>query len=131
MDYKQIQTIIKDFEKSNMTNLEIETADFKIKLSKNNEHSELKTVSSDQQILDDALCEIRAPLVGTFYTIKQGEELIKVGDRVVEGQVLCIVEAMKIMNEIAAPQNGIVENIHLNNGDAVGFNQVIITLREE
>jgi biotin carboxyl carrier protein len=48
-----------------------------------------------------------------------------------KGQTICIVEAMKIMNEIASPYAGVVEKINCKNGDVVGFNQIIIQLRPQ
>ncbi|NLD25946.1 MAG: acetyl-CoA carboxylase, biotin carboxyl carrier protein [Acholeplasmataceae bacterium] len=129
MDFKQIQTIIKDFEKSSMLNLEIEIEGFRIKLSKQPTgetvvNTELKKEESTN------LFEVKAPLVGTFYINNaQGEAFVRVGDTVEEGQTLCIIEAMKIMNEIAAPKSGTVEEIRLKNGEPVGFDQVMITIR--
>jgi acetyl-CoA carboxylase biotin carboxyl carrier protein len=69
-------------------------------------------------------------LVGTFYSADAPgkKPFVDVGDRVNEGDVLCIIEAMKIMNEITAPKAGIITEILLKDGQAVGFEQVIMTL---
>lgn len=74
--------------------------------------------------------EMKSPMVGTFYTSpKPGTPaFVKVGDVVSEGQVLCIVEAMKLMNEIESEVNGTVREIALSNGDPVQFGQVLFRI---
>jgi acetyl-CoA carboxylase biotin carboxyl carrier protein len=82
---------------------------------------------------DVLLKDVTSPLVGTYYAASSPttEPFVKVGQRVNKGQTVCIVEAMKIMNEIASPFSGVVEKINCKNGDVVGFNQVIIQLRPQ
>lgn len=133
MDFKQIQSIIKNFEKSTMTNLEIETNEFKLKLSKLNDVTE-KVIKHEvtptvEQSTDGV--EVKSPLVGTYYESDKpnGEPFVKVGDEVNAGDTLCIIEAMKIMNEITAPVSGKIEAINVQNGAAVGFDQVIMVIR--
>ena len=71
-----------------------------------------------------------APVLATFRSKKEGgEPLIKVGDTVTEGQVIGIVEAMKLMNEIEATSSGIVEEILVENGELVEWNQPLVRLR--
>ena len=74
--------------------------------------------------------EMKSPMVGTFYTSpKPGSPaFVKVGDVVTEGQVLCIVEAMKLMNEIESEVSGTVKEIALSNGDPVQFGQVLFRI---
>jgi acetyl-CoA carboxylase biotin carboxyl carrier protein len=132
MDFKEIQTIIRNFEKSNLTELEIEKGDFKLRLSKQlfkeKESQEVKNVETEE-VKDPNLVEVKAPLVGTFYIKdRNGDEFVKPGDHVQEGDTICIIEAMKIMNEITAPKSGVIQEIKLKNGDPVGFDQVMITI---
>ena len=139
MDFKQIQSIIKNFEKSTMTNLEIETEEIKLKLSKLNELrptvvevKEPTKVSVETKSENEANgIEIKSPLVGTYYESDNpnGTPFVKVGDQVAEGDTLCIIEAMKIMNEITAPKAGVVESISVLNGAAVGFDQVLMVIK--
>ncbi len=134
MDFKQIQTIIRDFEKSSITELEVEASDFKIRLSKLSKKVEVNETEvfegSEKEIPETGLTEVRAPLVGTFYiTDGQGEEFVRVGDQVQEGDTVCILEAMKIMNEITAPKSGVIHEIKIMNGDPVGFDQVLMTIK--
>ncbi len=71
--------------------------------------------------------EIRSPFVGTYYEAASpgAEPFVKVGKKIAEGDVLCIVEAMKLMNEIEAEQSGTVVEILVKNGQAVEFDQVL------
>jgi acetyl-CoA carboxylase biotin carboxyl carrier protein len=73
------------------------------------------------------LKEIRSPMVGTFYKAPEpgAEPYIKVGNRVSPGQTVCIIEAMKIMNEIEAEIAGVVREISVEDGQPVEFGQVL------
>ena len=73
------------------------------------------------------LKEIRSPMVGTFYKAPEpgAEAYIKVGNRVTPGQTVCIIEAMKIMNEIEAELAGTVREILVEDGQPVEFGQVL------
>ena len=73
---------------------------------------------------------ILAPLVGTFYSASQpgAKPFVEVGDVVETGQTVCIVEAMKLMNEVAAAEGGKVVEICAEEGEAVEFDQVLIYL---
>jgi acetyl-CoA carboxylase biotin carboxyl carrier protein len=74
-----------------------------------------------------ALKEIRSPMVGTFYKAPEpgAESYVKVGSRVTPGQTVCIIEAMKIMNEIEAEIAGTVREISVEDGQPVEFGQVL------
>jgi acetyl-CoA carboxylase biotin carboxyl carrier protein len=73
---------------------------------------------------------VLAPLVGTFYAAAQpgAKPFVQVGDVVEAGQTVCIVEAMKLMNEVAAGEGGKVAEIVVSNGDPVEFEQVLMYL---
>ena len=81
----------------------------------------------------DGLHAVRSPLVGTFYRAPApGEDAyVEVGDRVKAGQVLCIVEAMKLMNEIPADVSGEVVEILVENAEGVEYDQPLFRLRPE
>ncbi len=134
MDFKQIQNIIKDFENSNITNLEIEMEQFKLKLNKNQTQETLsvapKKLIEKEEKVEDTSFKVKSPLVGTFYAANSPEELpfVEVGQKVNKGDTLCIIEAMKIMNEITAPISGVVESIHINNGEPIGYDEVIMSI---
>jgi len=73
---------------------------------------------------------IRAPMVGTFYRSPSPNSppFVEEGQRVREGDVLCIIESMKMMNQIKADRGGRVEAILLENGQSVGFDQPLFTI---
>ena len=146
MTLKEIQEIIKDFESSELTELELEYEDVKLRLSKNkpNNQENLNNVNNNveptnsnndviEPIINLPVNEIKSPLVGTFYAASSPEAApyVKVGQRVKKGDVVCIIEAMKIMNEITATTDGIIENINFENGEAVGYNDVIFTVKTD
>ncbi|MBA3444216.1 MAG: acetyl-CoA carboxylase biotin carboxyl carrier protein [Gemmatimonadales bacterium] len=94
-------------------------------------------VHAQDQVRQDALArpaapvvnlkEIRSPMVGTFYKAPEpgAEPYIKVGNRVTAGQTVCIIEAMKIMNEIEAEITGVVREINVEDTQPVEFGQVL------
>ncbi len=73
---------------------------------------------------------VKSPLVGTFYAApaEDADPYVAVGDTVKKGQVLAIVEAMKLMNEIESDYDGTVEEIYVNNGQAVEYGQPLFRL---
>lgn len=74
---------------------------------------------------------IKSPMVGTFYSApaQDAEPYVKVGSAVEVGQVVCIVEAMKLMNEIKSEIRGTVAELHVQNGDPIEFGQVLFSVR--
>jgi acetyl-CoA carboxylase biotin carboxyl carrier protein len=74
---------------------------------------------------------ITAPLVGTFYRTPNPEAgpFVNVGDRVTKGQVLCIIEAMKLMNEIESDVDGVITEIYPQNGQPVEYGEPLFSVR--
>ena len=74
--------------------------------------------------------ELLSPMPGTFYSAPTPDDpkFVTVGDKVNKGQTLCIIEAMKIMNEIESEFEGIVTDIKVNNGEAVEYNQPLFII---
>lgn len=142
MTIKEIQNIIKEFEKSALMSLELETKDVKIKLSKQKENEIIENKSDknkqinqkddNSNIHDENHTYIKSPLVGTFYAqaTPDAKAFVQVGQKVKKGQVVCIIEAMKIMNEITSPYTGIIKTIEVHNKDVIGYDQVLMTIGE-
>ena len=86
---------------------------------------------SGAAVIDDDLHQVLSPMVGTFYRASSPESdaFTKEGATVKSGQTLCIIEAMKIMNEIPADIAGQVVNILVENGQPVEYNQPLFTIR--
>jgi len=74
--------------------------------------------------------EVKAPIVGTFYRAPSpdAEPFVKEGDTVKKGQVLCIIEAMKLMNEIESEVSGVVRKIMVSNGEPIEYGQVLFLI---
>ena len=77
--------------------------------------------------------KINSPMPGTFYQASSpdADPFVEEGDQVVKGDTLCIIEAMKIMNEIEAEKNGTIEKVLVENGSAVEYDQPLFVLRLE
>lgn len=84
---------------------------------------------SDKEDFNDVI-EVKSPFVGVFYSTASPDNLpfVSIGSEVKEGDVMCIVESMKIMNEIVAPKDGKVIDICVKNKDIVEFGQVLYKL---
>jgi len=80
---------------------------------------------------DEGLLQVKSPMVGTFYAASSPESpaYVKEGDEVKPGSVLCIVEAMKLMNEIESEVSGTIVKIHPENGQPVEFGEVLFSIR--
>ncbi len=74
--------------------------------------------------------EVAAPMVGTFYASASpgAAPYVQVGDRVNEGDTLCIIEAMKMMNQIEADVAGVIKSIRVQNGEAVEYGQTLVVI---
>ncbi|MBQ9083909.1 MAG: acetyl-CoA carboxylase biotin carboxyl carrier protein [Clostridia bacterium] len=77
----------------------------------------------------DGLC-VKSPLVGVFYAApaENADPYVRAGDRVHKGQVLCIVEAMKLMNEITAEEDGVISEVCVTNGQVVEYGTVLFRM---
>ena len=82
---------------------------------------------------DDKHAIVQSPMVGTFYRAANPttKPFVKVGDRVQNGQTLCIIEAMKTMNQIEAQHTGIIKKILVENGDPVEYGQDLFVIETD
>ena len=80
---------------------------------------------------DAGLHIVTSPIVGTFYRSPnpESEVFVNVGDRVTKGKVLCIIEAMKLMNEIEADVDGVVERIYPQNGQPIEYGEKLFAVK--
>lgn len=84
--------------------------------------------AATEAVLDETKT-VRSPMVGTFYRSPgpDSEAFVDTGDQVEEGQVLCIVEAMKVMNEVKADRSGVISSILIDDGSSVEFGQPLFS----
>ena len=89
------------------------------------------TAPVQESSADDGLHAVTSPMVGTFYRSPspEAESFVNVGDHVKSGQTICIIEAMKIMNEIEADVDGEVVEADIDNGSPVEYGQVLFRIR--
>lgn len=88
-------------------------------------------ISKEEEKIEKKGIPILSPMVGTFYNSPAPNEkpFVEVGDTVATGQVICIIEAMKLMNEIEADSSGKIIEICVNNGDSVEMGQVLMYIQ--
>jgi len=151
VDPKAIQELVELISRSNVKRLELERKDFKLKLVKEDaggatvvqlqpaatapaaapETAPVAAPAAAQSSSGEELYELNSPIVGTFYSAPGPEAppFVKVGTQVSKGQVLCIVEAMKVMNEIESEINAEVVEILVSNGQPVEYGEVMYRMR--
>ncbi|MCD8028408.1 MAG: acetyl-CoA carboxylase, biotin carboxyl carrier protein [Erysipelotrichaceae bacterium] len=136
MDTDKIKIIMELFESSDISKMHMEDGDFKLTLEKN---VEVQTVAmkneEDESPKKESVevksgIEVKSPLVGTYYQASGENQppFVSVGDEVQVGDTLCIVEAMKVMNEIKSQVAGKVQAIKVENGEAVEYDQVLMII---
>lgn len=147
MDFDKLQELIRIFEASSLGELEIETDNQRVRLTRNAPapavhyampapapHAAEAPSAAEAPAAaapDPRLVTIDSPMVGTFYTAPAPGEppFVLPGDTVAPQQVVCIVEAMKIMNEVTAKIEGTVEKVLVENGEPVEFGQPLFAIR--
>lgn len=138
MDINKIKEIIEMFEETKLQELTLELDDMKIGMKKSTGEvirevvaPVVQSTSVETKEEEEVLGEwVKAPFIGTFYRApsENSEPFIKVGKKVNEGDTLCILEAMKVMNEIKAPKSGTILEIKANNGSMVEFREEMILI---
>ena len=140
MDSKEIRELIEMISRSNFSTFELEEADgFKLKLVKEGAAPSVNVVAAappaapatPAPAAEDELVEFDSPIVGTFYRSPgpDAPPFADVGQTVKKGQVLCIVEAMKVMNEIESEIDAEVVEVCVADGQPVEFGEVLFRLR--
>ena len=143
MDLRKLKTLIDLVSESNITELEITEADGKVRIVKTEPAAALPTAAPALQPLAAAAPAamavaapvepghtVKSPMVGTFYRSPSpdAKAFVEVGQAIKEGEPICIIEAMKIMNEIEADKSGTVTRVLCENGQAVEFGQPLFVI---
>jgi acetyl-CoA carboxylase biotin carboxyl carrier protein len=160
MDLNYLRRLVKVFDDSKATHLEIEEDGVRISLGVENATIQqsyhtpvsipVQSINQSSAVLetpvviaqapieavkkvDSSLHTIKSPIVGTFYRSPSPDagSFVEVGSRVKQGETLCIIEAMKLMNEIESDVAGIIEEILIDNAKPVEFNQPIFVVRPD
>ena len=151
MDLRKLKTLIDLVSESNVSELEITEAEGKVRIVKSAPVSAMPMVAAPQMAVVAAPAAapavaavaapaveaeavkghvVKSPMVGTFYRAASpgAKAFADVGSQVKEGEPICIVEAMKIMNEIEADMSGTVTQILVENGQAVEYGQTLFVI---
>jgi len=156
MDFKGIENLIKAMSESNLSSMDIEYNGIDIKMKKENNKSYKQEIISgeyekenrdnivEEKKLDllnneektdismgDNFIEIVSPIVGTFYESPgiDKKPYVKVGDKVKKGDIVCIVEAMKVMNEIEAEVDGEIVEVLIENEQMVQYGEALFKIK--
>ena len=155
MEYKDIKKLMDDMGESKLDSLEIEFPDgIKISMTKGGVEYYTNAIPASAPMTTPAVIketptslvvtkdntnneikeeykEIKSPMVGTFYASSSPdkEAFVKVGDKVKKGQVVCIVEAMKLMNEIESEFDGEIVEICVNNQEMVEYGKTLFKVK--
>lgn len=141
MEFKHVLELIEKIENSNITALELTEKEFTLKLEKNQSQGNVESLPQnnapaaapmqEEKIVPELKGNIvTAPIVGTFYqsSSPEKEPFARVGQTVQKGDVLCIVEAMKLFNEVQSDYSGTVKKILVKDGDLLEFGQPIMII---
>ncbi len=147
MDIRKIKKLIELIEESDIEELEIKEGEDAIRISRRSKASPVATSAAAQaapstpapapqqserpsEIAGVNAHTINSPMVGTFYRAPSPESapFVEVGQSVIAGEVICIVEAMKMMNQIEADKSGVITAIEVEDGEPVEFDQPLFTI---
>lgn len=157
MNYEELLDLIDHIDQSSLAYVDYETNSHHVVISKEVPNIHLNqepadAVTSVEQAVESAAATkevaaeevaeapieksgqvVEAPMVGVVYLQPNPDEAqyVKIGDRIEQGEVICIVEAMKLMNEIQAPCSGIVSEILVQNEEVVEYGQPLMRIEEE
>ncbi len=151
MDFKEIKRLITMVEEAQISGFKIDTGTIKIEIEKHGNGQTYVTTASPTMMahaahapapvshasdiaapkVDKPGATVKSPMVGTFYASPSPDAaaFVSVGDTISKGQVVCIVEAMKLFNEIESDVSGVIEKILVNSGDPVEYGQDLFILR--
>ena len=134
IDKKLIKELVDYLNEFNLTELEYGQSDTKIKVSKNKTDisNTNKTLGLNTEKKTDPIKgeKITSPIVGTVYLASEpgGKKFVEVGKKIKKGSTIVIVEAMKTMNHVPSPKDGIIKEICVEDGQSVEFGQILILM---
>ncbi len=141
MDIRKIKKLIELVESSSITELEVSEGEESIRICRTTSAAPsfvstpqiIQTTGQTEapsQITEPSGHILRSPMVGTFYTASSSEadDFVTLGQQVKAGETLCIVEAMKMMNQVEADKDGIIKEILAENGQPIEFDQPLFVI---
>ena len=135
MEYEQIKKIIEDMSNSKLSSIDIEFPEGTKISMKKDVNVEINNVTNEVKQETPAKAEdngkiVTSPMVGTFYLKPEpnAQNYVEKGSIVKKGTILCIIEAMKLMNEIESEYEGTIEEIYGRNGEAVDYGKALFKI---
>ncbi len=139
LPWEEIEELTKYLKEKGLSEITIETKDGKISVKKDEQGVVRSSAKSFQESLQkhaepevqkSKYYEVTSPMVGTFYVAPTpgAEPFVKVGAKIKTGDVLCIIEAMKIMNELPAEINGVITEILAKDNQTVEYGQILMRI---
>ena len=138
IDKKLIKELVDNLKEFDLTELEYQEGQTKIKVAKGSKVDQLKTsavVSPNKAVLksadDGEGIRVKSPIIGTAYLAPEpgAKKFVEIGDKIKKGQTVMIVEAMKTMNHVPSTTDGIVKKILIEDGQPVEFGQTLVLLK--
>lgn len=134
MKNKEIKELLKYLNDHDLSEISYQDSDLSITLKKEQTVIQGTPVLANPSITDTPTIQnnvIKAPLVGVFYdkATPESQPFVTVGQGIKKGDVLCIVEAMKVMNEVVSDRDGIISKVCVEDGQAVSFDDVLFELK--
>ena len=138
IDKKLIKELVDNLDEFKLTELEYQSGETKIKVSKASKTSVAtkisdNVISNNKAVLNESEegVRIKSPIIGTAYLAPEpgAKQFVQVGDKIKKGQTIMIVEAMKTMNHVPSTSEGIVKSILVKDGQPVEFGQTLIVLK--
>ena len=143
MDIRKIKKLIEMLQESDLMEIEVKEGEESVRImrggqslrganqtlvSSGSNHTSLDSTPAPLEVPEESGSSIKSPIVGTFYRKPAPDKppFVEIGDRVEAGDVVCIVEAMKMMNEIKSEFTGTVTAIKVEDGEPVEFDQQLI-----
>ena len=152
MDIRKVKKLIELLDESGIAEIEITEGEESVRISRYSAHAPAAPAApapvaaapapvaaapaaapaaeAPAEAVDEDGYEVTAPMVGSYYAASSpgAAPYVQVGDRVNEGDTLCIIEAMKMMNQIEADVSGVIKSIRIQNGEPVEFGQVLFVI---
>ena len=138
MDIRKVKKLIELMEESDLAEIEVKEGEDSVRISmaKNSNSSWVKAddlrleETNPSQTRSGEGTTVNAPMVGSFYRAvsPSSPPFVEVGDRIKVGDVLCIIESMKMMNQIRSEVSGTIEAVLIENGQSVQFDQPLFTV---
>ena len=135
IDKKLIKELVENLEEFKLTELEYSEKDIKIKVSRQIQTSQnispdIITEKNNKKVETVSGTEIKSPIIGTAYLAPEpgAKKFVETGKKIKKGDTVMIVEAMKTMNHVPSPKDGVVKSVNVEDGQPVEYGQTLVVI---